>query len=368
MAEKYLVSESIDLHSQPFIYVEEKDAVWVAGKDASSYLQGQLTKDVTKILPGEGAEALLLEPKGDVTCLVSVKKTTENSFLLSVEKGFGPILLERLKKFKIRVKAGLISDVALSFLVFNADHKRDFSELCDAHVSYINNYLASMARNSQFVVAGDSEVKTYITRSAIWRDMGAYEIILPGFTADAISGHGFQLPQSIKEFMAKQVFIERERYDFLRICFGIPKMGVEIKNKVLPPSLGIGDVVIDYNKGCYTGQELVARLDARGNNTPLVLRAVVYDQGEIAPTDTAVPKLYPEASLLFGNISGGTLTSVACMANIEVGIAFITREFAFQPLATVSFISDIKDSPANDLQVSVHQPPLRDIARGVLNN
>ena len=65
-----------------------------------------------------------------------------------------------------------------------------------------------------------------------------------------------------------------EEYEVLRIKAGIPAMGHEIDESTIPASLGVVDRAVSFTKGCYTGQELVARIDSRGGNTPTKLVGV----------------------------------------------------------------------------------------------
>jgi folate-binding protein YgfZ len=64
-----------------------------------------------------------------------------------------------------------------------------------------------------------------------------------------------------------------EDYEVLRIRAGVPAMGHEIDETTIPASLGqaVIDAAVSFTKGCYTGQELVARIDSRGGNAPTKL-------------------------------------------------------------------------------------------------
>src|SRR5687768_1874889 len=92
-------------------------------------------------------------------------------------------------------------------------------------------------------------------------------------------------------------------YERRRIEAGVPAMGHEFDANTIPAEAG--DVIIEksvsFTKGCYTGQELVARVDSRGNNTPRRLRLVRIDGG--------VPESGSE--LLVDDKIVGKLTSVA---------------------------------------------------------
>ena len=75
-----------------------------------------------------------------------------------------------------------------------------------------------------------------------------------------------------------------EEYEVLRIKAGMPAMGHEIDDTTIPASLGqtVIDAAVSFTKGCYTGQELVARMDSREASAPTKLVGFI---GEAAPGD-----------------------------------------------------------------------------------
>jgi folate-binding protein YgfZ len=88
----------------------------------------------------------------------------------------------------------------------------------------------------------------------------------------------------------------------VRIEAGIPVMGRELDEGTIPAEAGVVDMSVSFTKGCYTGQELVARIDSRGGNVPRRLQGVVLGGG-------AVPR--PGARVFSGEKDVGRLTSVA---------------------------------------------------------
>jgi folate-binding protein YgfZ len=64
-------------------------------------------------------------------------------------------------------------------------------------------------------------------------------------------------------------------YEAIRIRAGIPRMGAELTDKTIPGETGLIEQTVSFTKGCYTGQELVARIDSRGGNVPRRLRRLV---------------------------------------------------------------------------------------------
>lgn len=108
-----------------------------------------------------------------------------------------------------------------------------------------------------------------------------------------------------------------------RIRRGVPAMGAELTETVIPAELGgwIIDASASFAKGCYVGQELVARVDSRGSNTPRNLRRLRVS-GPAGVGD----------EVLVAGEAVGTLTSVAQIPDDEGGgvaaLAFIGRRIS----------------------------------------
>ncbi len=99
-----------------------------------------------------------------------------------------------------------------------------------------------------------------------------------------------------------------------RIQAGVPRMGAEITDDVIPAELGawLIDGAVSFTKGCYTGQELVARIDSRGGNVPRHLRGLVVDGDQ-------VPE--PGAQVLVDGTVVGSITSSAWSSALEAPVA-----------------------------------------------
>lgn len=103
-----------------------------------------------------------------------------------------------------------------------------------------------------------------------------------------------------------------------RIAAGIPAMGAELTEGVIAEEAGVVADSVSFTKGCFVGQELVARIDSRGANVPRRLRHVVI---------AAVDELPPVGSeVVVGGDVVGTITSIATTADGgAVALAYIKR-------------------------------------------
>ena len=82
-----------------------RDVVRVSGPDALSYLHGQVSQDLLAMAVGDSRWTFLLQPTGKVEVLARVRRTAEETFVFDVDAGYGEVLVARLNRFRIRVKA-----------------------------------------------------------------------------------------------------------------------------------------------------------------------------------------------------------------------------------------------------------------------
>jgi folate-binding protein YgfZ len=99
-----------------------------------------------------------------------------------------------------------------------------------------------------------------------------------------------------------------------RIRAGVPAMGAELDERTIPAEVGqwFVDASVSFTKGCYTGQELVARVDSRGSNVPRHLRVLTVEDGAEVPVG---------AEVLSGDAVVGQVTSSAT----GVALAYVKR-------------------------------------------
>jgi tRNA-modifying protein YgfZ len=82
-----------------------RDVVTVTGADALGYLQSQVSQELRDLAVGERRWTFLLAPTGRVDVLAGVRRTADDTFELDTDPGFGQALIDRVNRFKIRVKA-----------------------------------------------------------------------------------------------------------------------------------------------------------------------------------------------------------------------------------------------------------------------
>jgi folate-binding protein YgfZ len=216
----------------------ERDVLRVHGPDAASYLQGQLSQDIDALDPSSSAFSLLLEPDGKLGFWLRVTRERDDAFLLDLDRGWGEPLRARLERFKLRVQADV--------------------ELLDWSCVRVALGAEPIGLNTRFATFD-------------WPALPAVDLL----------GPDIGVPPPVDEISAAD-------YESLRIAAGVPRMGAEIDEGRIAAEAGIVDVSVSFTKGCYTGQELVARIDSRGGNVPRHLRGLALDGEPPAPGDEVV--------------------------------------------------------------------------------
>ncbi|HEY4333143.1 MAG TPA: hypothetical protein VGM78_11260 [Ilumatobacteraceae bacterium] len=201
-----------------FWYEQPRDVVRVSGVDALTYLQSQISQDIRNLGDGQSAYTFVLQPMGKVDALARVTRRSAEELIVDTDAGFGPALLARLLRFKIRVKAEI--------------------EVSDGHC-----------------IAVRGAVDAPAPAIAAWGRHDAFDLL----GADAVP------PRDVRAGTQAELQVAR-------IEAGWPAMGAEITDASIPAETGVVDLAVSFTKGCYPGQELVERMDSRGSTAPRFVR------------------------------------------------------------------------------------------------
>lgn len=268
-----------------------RDVLSVSGSDAAAYLQGQCSQDLAGLGVGRGVDSLLLEPDGKLCALVRVVRTAEDAFVVDVEGGYGETVAQRLARFRLRSKV-TIEPVAWSCVALRGPQTA--------------GAVSGGAGSSD--PPGDAPYRIPVS----WNGTGGVDLLGPG-AEDAV-------PPGAR-------WCGEGAWEALRVEAGIPSMGRELDGRTIAAEAGLVERTVSFSKGCYTGQELVARLDARGNRVARRLCGLVVGAtGDDEPLDVAL--LAGAAVLVEGrDAPAGTVTSAAWSPALAapVALAYLHR-------------------------------------------
>jgi folate-binding protein YgfZ len=129
-------------------------------------------------------------------------------------------------------------------------------------------------------------------------------------------------------------------------------MGAELDQLTIPAEAGVNELTISFAKGCYTGQELVARIDSRGGNVPRHLRLITFVCDEHIPRGAEIVP----AKVTATSKSLGTLTSVAFSPALQkyVGLGLIRRDA--HPPTDATIVWDDGPTPCRIEQLPLSLP------------
>ncbi|HEY0316726.1 MAG TPA: glycine cleavage T C-terminal barrel domain-containing protein [Solirubrobacterales bacterium] len=210
----------------------------VSGPDGAEYLQGQLTNDVEALEPGEGLYAALLDRKGHMQGDLRVLRTKPDEILLDTEAEALPAVLRHLKMYSVG------RDVAVS------DVSRE-----RAILSLIGPRSVEVAGTAALPehACEETSVGTVACLAVGTRD---------GIDLIAAAADAERLTEVLRG--AGAVAVSPQAAELIRIEAGVPRFGAEMGTETMPAEAGIVEEAVSFTKGCYIGQETVARLHYKG--------------------------------------------------------------------------------------------------------
>jgi folate-binding protein YgfZ len=224
--------------SEPTATPLERDVVTVRGDDAGEYLQTQLSQDVMAIARGESGWSFLLTPKSEIVALMRITRSGVDEFILDMEPGWGDTVRQTIDEFLFRM------DVKFDQAVWPGVAWR-----------------------------GDSPkaAEAPILAPTPWSGVLGMDVV----------GPGVQVPESAEVLSAFDL-------EQIRIGSGWPSMATDIGPAVTPAMTGLVAQTVGFDKGCYTGQEFVARVHYRGTEPPRRLIRLTFDEGAVLAADATI--------------------------------------------------------------------------------
>jgi folate-binding protein YgfZ len=280
----------------------ERGKLLVSGPEAAEYLQGQLTNDTEAIEPGEGLYAALLDRKGHMQADMRVLRPGEGPDLwLDLE----PEGLEAARRHLGMYKIGRDVDVV------------DVSA---------ERAILSLIGPRAVEIAGSAPLPENSCEAVT---IGGAECLAVGTTAGVDVFVATEERDRVRDALlaAGAVEVSPAAAEILRIESGHPRFGAEMGTGTMPAEAGIVEQAVSFTKGCYIGQETVARLHYKGKPNRH-LRGLRLS----APAQ-------PGASLKLGEKEVGTLGGSAVSPALgPIGLAILRREA--EPGATLAVGED----------------------------
>lgn len=292
------------LQEQAGVVEGRHELVRVAGPDAETFLDSLLSQDLAGLAEGTVVRSLLLGPRGKLRALLWVRRA-EHEFLLVSDSGTAATVAGDLTRFKLRV------DVTI------------------AEPEPVVDLIGPTA--ARVLTAAASDLTAGTDRTAIpaalgvldrWFVIGvpAGELVAAGATRAGLLAH-----------------------TAVRVEQGEPVMGIDVDESTIPQEAGVVPAAVSFTKGCYLGQELVARIDSRGH-VNRHLRGLVLTENALPPTGSEV--VADEQAV-------GAITSLSesLQVGAPIGLGLIRREVELGTRVLVNW-------PGGSAGAEVRQLPL----------
>jgi folate-binding protein YgfZ len=290
----------------------ERGKLALKGAGAVEFLNGQVTNELADLHPGEGRYAAFLTHKGkmlgDLRILAAGEDPEEipSELLLDTERVALQALFDMIRRFNVGY------DVEL--------HKRTLERGLLSLIGPRSREVAAKAAGIEVGAIPGAE-HTHISSEIAGRparlivtDANGVDVLCESSDHDAVQDALLQAgAQAVSEQAAEIVRIERGR----------PRYGVDIGDTTIPQEAGLNERAVSFTKGCYVGQETVARLYYRGK-----------PNRHLRGLRLSVPA-EPGEELQLGERTVGQLSSVALSPTLgPIALALMRREA--EPGATVS--------------------------------
>ena len=192
-----------------------------SGEDAFRYLNGQITRDLNRLGDHEALRACILTPKGKLCALLVIHRS-RGDLIVESDAEVGKALRERLERYLVA------DDVVIT------------EESCPERI----HLFGEAAKQAKGSLVHESSGFVALSRLGV----SVFDILAGSIN---LKDRGLSL-------------LDPSLFEILRIERGIPAWGLEIGPETLPPEAGLDRNSIDYDRGCYPGQEVISRLKSIG--------------------------------------------------------------------------------------------------------
>ncbi len=269
------------------------------GPDRERFFGGMVTAAIEGLEPGTGRFGFVTDVRGRILASAAVL-ALEDRLWLEIPKGRGRTIIEHLEKYIVtdQIEILPLGDMASVKIAGprSAEALADLGASAAAELDepWSHTQVELLDYQARLVREGHGGVPAF----SLWQSSAIAPLM-----ADDLAEAGLQR-------------VGREATEALRIEHGHPLWGVDYDDANLPQETGIEDAV-DYEKGCYLGQEIVARIHYRGQPARRMCR-LVFEPGHTPAGGTEIE---------FDGRTAGTVTSVSRSPRDEtaIGLALLPR-------------------------------------------
>jgi folate-binding protein YgfZ len=276
----------------------------ITGRDRRSWLHGQVTQDVNDLPEWRGAYATILNPQGKMVADLRIFALPD-ALLVDATSGTETPLAEYLDRYLIMERAE-IEDLSASWALLSVQGPVSACAVGSVLGAELTRLKLWDMSQREF-----EDEPVYVTRASHCGEDG-FDLYLPARKAASLWG---SLCQNRPEFAVHSV--GWQAFNVRRVEAGVPWWGAELDGSIVPLEARL-ERAIHFQKGCYVGQEIIARIEARGHVNNL-LAGFLVEGDELPPRD---------AEIQSDGKKVGRITSAVRSLKLDrpIGLGYLRRE------------------------------------------
>jgi folate-binding protein YgfZ len=301
--EKTVQTEVYQVRNQcGYFLLDDWCIISVKGKETFTFLQTQTTNDVLQIQIGQGQNNAITDRQARLIANFSVHRTAENEALIMVESSQKELLLNHIKTYLFREE---VEFTALNYTL-----------------------LALQGPKSPLVLEKIFEDQSLPDKpndtAQLTFDGNQVDLILRSLTGE--EGHILCFQNELKDSLIQKILntetplieVGKTAREVLRIEAGIPIFGKDMDQKNILPETGLEHSCVSYNKGCYIGQEVIARIKTYGAAN-FALMGLIIEGSDLPPYN---------GTLRLGDKKIGTIKSSVRSVSLGkiISLAYIQKD------------------------------------------
>ncbi len=242
------ISEIRSLEAAVGLLVDDprETTVRVRGRDSLKFLQGLCTQDLRPLSDGQGSRAMFLTGKGQVIALASVYRIADE-YRLGVDVSAAAALVAHLRKYIIAAAVEVVEALPTEVV----------SCLAGPSSSPVLEEAGILPPGSArwAGVVDHPNLGPVVYLRTLPETRAEFRLLFPS-TQERSLGERHLVRLGIPLELAK---VSLQAVESVRVRAAIPRFGVDIDESVLPAESGLESEIVSYTKGCYSGQEVVAK-------------------------------------------------------------------------------------------------------------
>ncbi len=272
----------------------------VKGKETFTFLQTQTTNDVLQIQIGQGQNNAITDRQARLIANFSVHRAAENEALIMVESSQKELLLNHIKTYLFREE---VEFTALNYTL-----------------------LALQGPKSPLVLEKIFEDQSLPDKpndtAQLTLDGNQVDLILRSLTGE--EGHILCFQNELKDSLIQKILntetplieVGKTAREVLRIEAGIPIFGKDMDQKNILPETGLEHSCVSYNKGCYIGQEVIARIKTYGAPN-FALMGLIIEGSDLPPYNGTLRLGDKKIGIIKSSVRSVSLDKIISLAYIQ---------------------------------------------------